>query len=63
MANETGIDKWEWVLVYLHQHRTTIFSGQADENIDEWLAHHKRVCSYKRWDDTVALDNAMFFLS
>ncbi|UYV82112.1 K02A2.6-like [Cordylochernes scorpioides] len=38
------------------------FTGDGSQDAQKWLKDYKRVAKYNRWDDTMCLANAVFFL-
>ncbi|UYV82076.1 K02A2.6-like [Cordylochernes scorpioides] len=38
------------------------FTGYGSQDAQKWLKDYKRVAKYNRWDDTMCLANAVFFL-
>ncbi|UYV75605.1 K02A2.6-like [Cordylochernes scorpioides] len=38
------------------------FAGDGSQDAQKWLKDYKRVAKYNRWDDTMCLANAVFFL-
>ncbi|UYV66767.1 K02A2.6-like, partial [Cordylochernes scorpioides] len=38
------------------------FAGDGSEDAQKWLKEYKRVAKFNRWDDTMCLANAVFFL-
>lgn len=41
----------------------SIFHGEAGENPTAWLKEYERIAKFNRWDDTMCLANAYFFLN
>ncbi|XP_077557041.1 uncharacterized protein LOC144170904 [Haemaphysalis longicornis] len=39
-----------------------MFTGNADEDVEEWLTHYRRVSRYNRWDTAAQLSNVVFSL-
>ncbi|XP_077547973.1 uncharacterized protein LOC144160607 [Haemaphysalis longicornis] len=39
-----------------------MFTGNADEDVEEWLTHYRRVSRYNRWDTAAQLANVVFSL-
>ncbi|XP_077557779.1 uncharacterized protein LOC144173139 [Haemaphysalis longicornis] len=39
-----------------------MFTGNADEDVEEWLRHYRRVSRYNRWDAAAQLANVVFSL-
>ncbi|GFS49906.1 CCHC-type domain-containing protein [Trichonephila clavipes] len=40
----------------------SIFHGEAGEDPSRWLKEYERITKFNRWDDTMCLSNAYFFL-
>lgn len=41
----------------------SVFQGEAGENPTAWLKEYERIANFNRWDDTMCLANAYFFLN
>ncbi|GBM82904.1 hypothetical protein AVEN_230471-1 [Araneus ventricosus] len=39
------------------------FHGEAGENPTAWLKEYERIAKFNRWDDTMCLANAYFFVN
>ncbi|GFR13399.1 uncharacterized protein TNCT_72431 [Trichonephila clavata] len=40
----------------------SIFHGEAGDDPSRWLKEYERIAKFNRWDDTMCLSNAYFFL-
>lgn len=46
-----------------HQQELRTFTGESDDDVEDWLAHYQRVSKYNRWDPTVKIINVAFSLT
>ncbi|XP_040067452.2 uncharacterized protein LOC120840800 [Ixodes scapularis] len=47
----------------LRQRDPKLFSGIGDDDIEDWLESVERVSLHNKWDDTVKLNNVIFYLT
>ncbi|GFV26532.1 CCHC-type domain-containing protein [Trichonephila clavipes] len=48
--------------VLAESRKTTIFGGEPGQDPIKWMKEYQKVLSYNRWDDTMQLAKACFFL-
>lgn len=62
-AGETQTQEPGQASFWPHQREPRTFTGQADDDVEEWLTHYQRVSKYNRWDPVTQLSNVVFFLA
>lgn len=50
------------LVIVSHPREPGLFTGTDDVDVDDWLSLYERVSAHNRWDPTIMLANAIFYL-